>query len=424
MFKSLHPNIRIRIYTSFMSRMIGSMIFPFMAVYFVQETNATIAGVLMMINIIIQFLASLYGGHLADRIGRKRMMVLGETAKTAAFIGMAAVNTPTYTSAAITFAMLMIISIASGMITPAQEAMLIDVSTPETRAYMYSINYWATNLSLMIGLAIGGWLFQDYMFQLLLGLVVMSVITLVITRAFIQETYTVSSAMKQKSRLGLKSLFESYRSVSKDTAFLLFVLSGIAILSLEFQRSNYLTVRLEKDITEMGFSIFSFDFSLDGLRLVSLLTVENTLLIVLFTGLVTKLIKGRNERLVMYIGFVLFGLGFAMMAVSNNPFLLVTAVLILSIGELMYVPTRQTMLADMVDDTKRGTYMAFHGFVFQFGKLIGAGGIIVGEAVGQYAMGISYILLTILGILFCEMARRQRFTSLGRTAVKEKSKLI
>jgi MFS transporter, DHA1 family, multidrug resistance protein B len=423
MFKSLHPNIRIRIYTSFMSRMIGSMIFPFMAVYFVQETNATIAGVLMMINIIVQFLASLYGGHLADRIGRKRMMVLGEAAKTAAFIGMVAANTPTYTSVTITFAMLMVIGIASGMIMPAQEAMLIDVSTPETRAYMYAINYWATNLSLMVGLTIGGWLFQDYMFHLLLGLVVMSVITLAITMAFIQETYTVSS-VEQNSRLGLKSLFESYRSVSRDTAFLLFVLSGIAILSLEFQRSNYLTVRMEKDISEMVFSIFSFNFFVDGLRLVSLLTVENTLLIVLFTGLVTKLIKGHNERFVMYTGFTLFGLGFAMMAVSNNPFILVAAVLILSIGELMYVPMRQSMLADMVDDTKRGTYMAFHGFVFQFGKLIGAGGIIMGEAVGKYAMGISYVLLIILGILFCEMARRQRFTSMGRTAIKEKSKLI
>ncbi|PAF20659.1 MFS transporter [Terribacillus saccharophilus] len=424
MFKSLHPNIRIRIYTSFMSRMIGSMIFPFMAVYFVQEMNATIAGVLMMLNVVIQFLASLYGGHLADRIGRKQMMVLGEGAKAAAFIGMVLANTPSFTSATITFAMLMVISIASGMIMPAQEAMLIDVSTQETRAYMYAINYWANNLAMMIGLTIGGWLFQDYMFQLLLGLVVMSVITMAITIIFIQETYTIRTAAGEKKDLGLKSLFQSYRSVGKDRAFLLFVLSGIAILSLEFQRSNYLTVRMEKDITEMGMSFFGFSLSIDGLRLVSLLTVENTLLIVLFTGLVTKLIKGHNERLVMYTGFVLFGIGFVIMAISNSPFLLAAAVLILSLGELMYVPTRQSMLADMVDDTKRGTYMAFHGFVFQFGKLIGAGGIIVGESVGKYGMGFSYIIFTLLGILFCEMALRQRYASVERVAQKEKTELI
>ncbi|SDD02672.1 MFS transporter, DHA1 family, multidrug resistance protein B [Terribacillus halophilus] len=420
MFKSLHPNIRIRIYTSFMSRMIGSMIFPFMAVYFVREMNATIAGVLMMINVIIQFLASLYGGHLADRIGRKRMMVLGEAAKMIAFIGMVLANMPGFTSAIITFAMLMVISVASGMIMPAQEAMLIDVSTQETRAYMYAINYWANNLAMMIGLTIGGWLFQDYMFQLLIGLAVMSLATLAVTAGFIQETYTVSSMSGEKNNLGLKSLFASYRSVSKDTAFLLFVLGGIAILSLEFQRSNYLTVRMEKDISEMGLSLFGFSFSIDGLRLVSLLTVENTLLIVLFTGVVTKLIKGHNERLVMYAGFILFGAGFIIMAVSNNPFILAAAVLILSVGELMYVPTRQSMLADMVDDTRRGTYMAFHGFVFQFGKLIGAGGIIMGEAVGKYGMGLSYIVLTLLGILFCEMARRQRQVSIMPTSTKEK----
>lgn len=72
MFKSLHPNIRIRIYTSFLSRVIGSMIFPFMAIYFTYQINATIAGILLMINIAVQFIAGLYGGYLADLVGRKK----------------------------------------------------------------------------------------------------------------------------------------------------------------------------------------------------------------------------------------------------------------------------------------------------------------------------------------------------------------
>lgn len=51
-------------------------------------------------------------------------------------------------------------NIASGLISPASEAMLIDVSTEKTRAFMYAINYWANNLALMVGMLIGGWLFE------------------------------------------------------------------------------------------------------------------------------------------------------------------------------------------------------------------------------------------------------------------------
>ncbi len=62
MFRELHPNIRARILIQFLSKVIGSMIFPFMAIYFSMEINSSIAGVLLMINVFAQFLAGMYGG--------------------------------------------------------------------------------------------------------------------------------------------------------------------------------------------------------------------------------------------------------------------------------------------------------------------------------------------------------------------------
>lgn len=62
MFRELHPNIRARILIQFLSKIIGSMIFPFIAIYFSMEISSSIAGILLMINVIIQFLAGMYGG--------------------------------------------------------------------------------------------------------------------------------------------------------------------------------------------------------------------------------------------------------------------------------------------------------------------------------------------------------------------------
>lgn len=406
MLKELHPNIRIRIYTSFLSRVVGSMIFPFMAIYFATKMNATLAGILLIIHVAVQFIASLYGGYLADTIGRKRMMVLGEWMKLGGFIVMIAANSPLWISPWMTFVAMLIVGVASALVNPAAEAMLIDVSTKETRAFMYSINYWAVNMSIMLGLMVGGWFYKEHFFELLIALFVISLVTLWMTAALIQETYTAQEQPKKEH--GITPVLRSYQTVITDFPFVLFTLGGVAILSLEFQRNNYIAVRLEKEITPRILDFLSFQIPFDGVKLLSLLTIENTLIIVLFTGLASKWISGKAETLIMYIGFILFGSGFAVLAFSNSLPVLFSAILILTIGELMYVPTRQSLLADIVDDTRRGAYMAFNGFVFQIGKLFGAAGLIVGNMIGGFGMAFCYLVLVILGIHLSRLALRKR----------------
>ncbi|MGM7682609.1 MDR family MFS transporter [Cytobacillus sp. Hm23] len=404
MLKELHPNIRIRIYTSFLSRVIASMIFPFMAIYYTRELNATYAGFFILTQVVIQFFSSLYGGYFADTIGRKKMMVIGEWMKVFAFLGMITVNSPILTSPWATFLMVIIMGVASGLINPAAEAMLIDVSTKETRTLMYSINYWAVNLSIMLGLLVGGWLFKTHFFELLIILFFISIITLTMTITLIKETYTSIKTVEALKPYGIKPLLLSYQTVIKDIPFVLFTIGGIAILSLEHQRNNFIAVRLEDEIIPTVVSLFgNIQFSLDGIKLLSLLFVGNTLIIVLFTSFVSKLIKNKAEQPIMYTGCLLFGAGYAILAFSNDFLLLFIAIIILSIGELLFVPTRQSILADIVDDTRRGAYMAFNGFVFQIGKMFGALGIIVGQQIGGIGMSFLYILFAFIGIAFARL---------------------
>jgi len=405
MFRDLHRNIKIRIYTSFLSRVVGSMVFPFMAIYFTKELNAVYAGILLLIQVIVQFIASLYGGYLADSVGRKKMMVLGEWMKVLTFVGMILANSPLFTSAWITFFMLLIMSISAGLINPAAEAMLIDVSTKESRALMYSINYWAVNLSIMLGLMVGGWFFETHFFGLLISLMAISFVTLWMTKALIQETYKAVPVKEAEKSFGFKPIIESYRAVIQDLPFVLFTLGGIAILSIEFQRNNYISIRLAKEIHTHVISLWgNVHITLNGVKLLSLLTVENTLIIVLFTALITKWLKSKSEQTIMYLGFLLFGLGYSVLAFTTNSVILFVAVIVLSIGELLYVPTRQSLLADIVDDSRRGAYMAFNGFVFQIGKIVGVLGIMAGEILNGFEMGILFFLFALFGIVFTRIA--------------------
>ncbi|MBC1341222.1 MFS transporter [Listeria welshimeri] len=404
MFRELHPNIRARILIQFLSKIIGSMIFPFIAIYFSMEISSSIAGILLMINVIIQFLAGMYGGHLADIIGRKKLMVTGEFLKVIAFLGMVLCNSPFFHSPWITFVMLLIIGVAQGLINPAGEAMLIDVSTPENRSFMYSVSYWANNLSMMIGIMVGGWFFVDYLFSLLLALLIMSCVTAWLTLSLISETLQ-QNTLTHKESFGLISMFKNYGQVLHDYRFLLYTIGGIAVMSIEFQRSNYISVRLAEDFQALLVSLGPFGrISLNGVQILSILTAVNTLFIVLFTVPIAKWVTKRAQQPIMYVGFALFSIGFAICAFATNLTILLLATAILSIGELLYVPTRQTILAAIVDDNKRGAYMAFNGIIFQIGKMIGSISLVFAPIIGKFGMSAFTILLGMLSIVFSAVA--------------------
>ncbi|WP_270995917.1 MDR family MFS transporter [Listeria seeligeri] len=404
MFRELHPNIRARILIQFLSKIIGSMIFPFLAIYFTMEINSSVAGVLLLINVFVQFVAGIYGGHLADVIGRRKLMITGEVLKVFAFLGMVLCNSPFFHSPWITFAMLLIIGVAQGLVNPAGEAMLIDVSTPENRAFMYSISYWANNLSMLIGIMVGGWFFVDYLFPLLVALLIMSFVTAWLTIILISETLELK-VVPEKGSYGLLEMFKSYGQVLHDYRFLLYTIGGIAVMSIEYQRGNYISVRLAEDFQHFLVNFGPLgEVNLNGVQIVSVLTAVNTLFIVLFTVPIARWVTKRAQQPIMYVGFSLFAIGFAVCAFANSLIVLLIATAVLSIGELLYVPTRQTILATIVDNNKRGAYMAFNGIIFQIGKMIGSVSLVFAPFIGKYGMGIFTIALGIVAIGFSAVA--------------------
>ncbi|MBC1577394.1 MFS transporter [Listeria seeligeri] len=409
MFRELHPNIRARILIQFLSKIIGSMIFPFLAIYFTMEINSSVAGVLLLINVFVQFVAGIYGGHLADVIGRRKLMITGEVLKVFAFLGMVLCNSPFFHSPWITFAMLLIIGVAQGLVNPAGEAMLIDVSTPENRAFMYSISYWANNLSMLIGIMVGGWFFVDYLFPLLVALLIMSIVTAWLTIILISETLELK-VVPEKGSYGLLEMFKSYGQVLHDYRFLLYTIGGIAVMSIEYQRGNYISVRLAEDFQHFLVNFGPLgEVNLNGVQIVSVLTAVNTLFIVLFTVPIARWVTKRAQQPIMYVGFSLFAIGFAVCAFANSLIVLLIATAVLSIGELLYVPTRQTILATIVDDNKRGAYMAFNGIIFQIGKMIGSVSLVFAPFIGKYGMGIFTIALGIVAIGFSAVALKSGF---------------
>lgn len=116
-------------------------------------------------------------------------MIIGQSIQVISIACMGIANSDYVDSPWLTFVFMLVNSLGSGLMNPATEAMLIDVSTPENRKVMYSINYWAINLSIAIGAIFGGLLFENYRLQLFIVLTLVAIITLYVMAVYMEEVY-------------------------------------------------------------------------------------------------------------------------------------------------------------------------------------------------------------------------------------------
>jgi MFS transporter, DHA1 family, multidrug resistance protein B len=410
-FSALHPSVRIRLLTTFLSKVFGTAVIPFMGLLFAREAGAVTAGVLLGIQYLVQFGVGLYGGAASDMLGRKRIMVWGEAIKTLAFVVMLAAALSGHLLWPI-FAGMLIMAVGNGLSITAGEALLIDASTPTDRAFMYTVNYWGNNLGYLIGAPVGALLFRDHLAGLLALLAGMALLILWVTVKFIQDVHAPVAASERKP-MGLVALIGSYRQVASDGRFLWFTLSGIFILTTEFARTTFLGVRLDQDLSGQHFTLpllgpLLGPLPFDGAKALAMLSVENTLLIVLGSAAVARFLTGRDSRRWMLAGFALFGGGYCAAMLLGTPGTLLLAGLVFSVGELLYVPTRQAVLAELICAGRRGAYMAVNGMVFQFGKLLAAGGLILWPLLGSRGLVALMVLFTVLGCVIGWLASGRR----------------
>ena len=156
-FFKLDRNIQLRIVMMFITIAIGSSVGPNMTIYYVDYFGPFVTGILLVAVQVAGFIAGLYGGHLADTWGRKRVMIGGIAVMTVGYILAAAMNSPLYINPYLTFFGFLMATLGISFASPAEEAMMIDVSTLQNRKFIYAMIYWVINLAVMIGAALGGW---------------------------------------------------------------------------------------------------------------------------------------------------------------------------------------------------------------------------------------------------------------------------
>lgn len=389
-FRDFHKNIKIRIIETFISRFISGMIFPFMTIYLVNHFGAKTAGLLLLVNVAAGITVSFIGGYFSDQFGRKRIMLWAEILRLAAFFTMMVSNSPWFESALLTFLMMTINSICWGLAGPANQAMLIDVSTPEQRKLIYSITYWANNLSIAIGGILGAVLFKHYLFELLIALTFVAAIVVILVAFFIDESY-VPTESDRNAKQHVFQLFRSYRLVLQDRLFVWFVVAGVLVLSMEMQLTNYVGIRLTDEMPTQRF----LSWEMDGLTMMGFLRSENTILVVLLALFASKLTDYMKDKTVLIASCALFSIGYGVLAYSNNIWVLFAFMMLLTVGEVFRVPVEQSYMASIPPDHARSSYLAVHGLEYNLSMVIASFTVTLGSFLSSLTMA---ILITAIGL--------------------------
>ncbi|GGZ21246.1 MFS transporter [Streptomyces poonensis] len=136
--------------------------------------------------------------------------------------------------------------------------------------------------------------------------------------------------------------------------------------------------------------VAGWHLDVDGVRMLGILRVLNTVLVVLLALIVHKALRRVPDTRRMYIGIVLFVAGFMGLAVAADAWLLLALGVVYTIGEVMNVPMRQALMADLIDPSARATYMALFGLRTRGAMLIASLCVVGGAFLGPYGMAMLY----------------------------------
>ena len=396
-WKEIPKPIKVRLITSFFNRAVSFSIMPFMALLFVKAFNEVIAGAFLIAMVFVSFITNLLGGYLADRFSRKRLLVTTSALTALTFITMAISLTLDWML--LFMVIYAVFSVTSNLGRPAMGAIIIDATTKENRQAVYALDYWLINLSIAIGTALGGWLYVSN--QLLLFWILSFTSSVLPLAYYLFLDDTPRTWQRQKLRGVITDIFTSYQLAWRDRPFVKVVFGSMCILAAEFSMGSYVAVRLADSFEPLSFT----GWSINGVRMMSIINIENTLLVVTLTFIVQRLAKRLSPRRTLAAGLMLYTIGYVVVTSANSMTALMVFIFIATIGELLYSPVLNTQKANMMPADQRGAYSAFAGTSFAGADLLSRSTILVGTFLIPSMMSVylGLILLTGFGLVYTSL---------------------
>jgi MFS family permease len=404
-YKEYPGPFRVLVLATFIDRLGGFLLFPFFALYITARFNVEMpqVGILFTIVSAGSILGSMIGGALADKIGRKFLIIFGLVVSGIGSIFMGIVN-----ELAAFYILAAILGVLGDFGGSARQAMVVDLLPKNKQAEGFGILRVAVNLSAVIGPILGGAIVtQSYLF-LFIADAVSSIITAIIVLIVIPETKP--ERKDDTPQVSIVKTLIGYKEVLKDFQYIAFLSVSAITVVVYAQLNSTLSVFL-RDVH--GFAPWKFGF----------LLATNAIMVVVLQFWITRKVSKYAPMKVMAVGTLLYMVGFGMYGFISSEFLFFVAMIILTMGEMIEMPIGQSVAARFATEDKRGRYMAFFGFHWAIPNLFAVflAGIVmvtIGPNWVWYFAGI-LSFIAVVGFWILNSVTKKRFVKIKKDTDKE-----
>ncbi|MGB3261862.1 MFS transporter [Paenisporosarcina sp.] len=388
--KSFSSAIKIRIALRFLTIFSNAMVMPYVVVFFVEQVgNKTATWMIICIGF-SGIIGYLIGGKMADQYGRKKLILIGEFLTAVGFLIVAIGNMPVGSKPFVSFIGFIIIYLFTSVANPAYSAFIIDETTKENRKNVYTVLLWTAYLSIALGSLTGGFLFEQYATILFLVVASVSFISFICVFIWIEDKYqsivegAVTPEAKGKPN---HSTLKVYREMLRDPVFISVAYVTLTFALMDEQLSYYLSIRYVSLFGDEGYTLLGF------------LRTENTLLAVGLTVFFTRFLKKMSDLNAIITGSMIFFTGYILLSVSELSNILFLAMGIVTIGELILLPSTQTITAEIIPDEYRSTYSGVLGVVATIGGLLASLFILLTDFLSAVGFTIIYVSMGTLTLM-------------------------
>ncbi len=367
-----------------------SVVFPFLSIYFhnVMKVPMATIGSVFFAAILSGAVAELVGGELADRFGRKIVMVsaLGIRAGVFLLISLAIFKNVGFVPIA---GLIVLSSFSRGLFEPAALAMVSDVTTPEKRQEAFAFLRIGINLGWAVGPAMGGFLASfSYAFLFSVSGVV-TLVGVVILLVSLKEPTGTSRA----ERVGLRDL----ATVAHDRLFLSYNVISVLVCVVAAQLI-------------MVFSVYAVEWV--GISKVSLgyLYTVNGLVVVFLQFPCVKLVERFRMTRILALGSLLYAAGYFSASFAAGFAMLVAAIVVVTFGEILTGPASVALVANIAPVKRYGRYMGVFGLFSSVGFSLGpfVGGLVMDMSGGNRLIvwGLIGVIGVVASVAFLMLGRR------------------
>jgi MFS family permease len=365
----------------------SSMIWPFLMIYVSEKLSLPLVEIasLMTINAVMGLIFSFISGPIADRVGRKGVMVISLAVNGFGYLFYS------HASTLLAFALLMAVNGAfSPLYRVGADSMLADMIPAEKRVDGYSLIRMSNNLGVALGPAIGGFIailsYTTAFYIAALGMVAYSMLLLFFAKETLQ---TRPQSELKHERLG------GYGRILRDKTFIPFV----ATFALTQICSAMIWVLLSV-YTKKNYNLPE--------NLYGLIPTTNALMVVTLQLLITRYTKRHSPLWMLALGTLFYAVGVGSVALGRGFWGFWTSMVILTIGELILIPTSTTYTANLAPPEMRGRYMSIYTLTWGIGTGIGPilGGFL-NDNISPTSIWYGGLLVGLIGtILFANLAHQ------------------